>query len=316
MDVRGRLDALSEASPSTPPPEHQITWFAALTTYLGYAVLIVFGHLRDFFGLTLSLGSRYEVSKGGGHRSPLLKSWENFYTRRLYHRIQDCFNRPVGGGGGAGCRMKVIERVSYDGNKTMSVACEGKDLGNFEFGPHNETHAGGNVVRQCVNLGSYNYLGFADDWNETCRGDVLGAVERHPVSCASSRAEAGTTPLHSALEERVASFLGKEAALVLNMGFNTNATAIPCVAGKGDLLISDALNHTSIVAGARASKALIRVFKHNDERDLEAVLREAIVMGQPRTRRPWNKIVVCVEGIYSMEGEYCNLKAIVAVCKK
>ena len=86
--------------------------------------------------------------------------------------------------------------------------------------------------------------------------------------------------------------------------------------GKGDLIISDALNHTSIVAGARASGAAIRIFKHNSNDDLDKVLSEAIVMGMPRTRRPWRKIVVMVEGIYSMEGEYCNLRSIVAVCKK
>ena len=80
--------------------------------------------------------------------------------------------------------------------------------------------------------------------------------------------------LHVELEQLVARFLGKGDALVLNMGFNTNATTIPCLVGSGDLLISDALNHTSIVAGARASKAMVRVFQHNCAKDLEAVLRE------------------------------------------
>lgn len=68
--------------------------------------------------------------------------------------------------------------------------------------------------------------------------------------------------------------------------------------------------------GARGSKALVRIFKHNNASDLEKVLRESIAMGQPRTRRPWNKIIVAVEGIYSMEGEICNLKAVSDVCKK
>jgi len=94
------------------------------------------------------------------------------------------------------------------------------------------------------------------------------------------------------------------------MGFATNSATIPALCGKGDLIISDALNHTSIVNGARGSAALIRIFKHNDAADLEKVLRSAISMGQPRTRRPWNKIMVAVEGIYSMEGEICNLKAV------
>jgi serine palmitoyltransferase len=82
------------------------------------------------------------------------------------------------------------------------------------------------------------------------------------------------------------------------------------------LIISDQLNHTSIVNGARASGAAIRTFTHNDTSHLDEILREAIVMGQPRTRRPWRKIMVIVEGIYSMEGEYCDLRNVVRVAKK
>ena len=100
------------------------------------------------------------------------------------------------------------------------------------------------------------------------------------------------------------------------MGFNTNCTTIPALVGRGDLLISDELNHTSIVNGARSSGAAIRIFRHNDTRHLEEILKEAIVKGRPRTRRPWNKILVVVEGIYSMEGEYCDLSNVVRVCKK
>jgi serine palmitoyltransferase len=137
-----------------------------------------------------------------------------------------------------------------------------------------------------------------------------------PLSSSSPRNEFGTTSLHRQVEETVANFLGKEDALVLNMGFNTNATTIPALVGRGDLVISDELNHTSIVNGARASGAAIRIFRHNDMANLEEILRETIVMGRPRTRRPWNKILVIVEGIYSMEGEYCDLKSIVSICKK
>jgi hypothetical protein len=121
-DVRERMESLRQYSATHPPPEHDITWFAAFTTYLGYAVLIAFGRVRDFFGLTLSLGSRYVSPATRKGCAPLLQLRENFYNRRLYHRIQDCFNRPVGGGIGARCRMNVIERVSLDGNKSMVVS--------------------------------------------------------------------------------------------------------------------------------------------------------------------------------------------------
>jgi serine palmitoyltransferase len=275
--------------------EHQITWFAAMTTYFGYVILIVFGHTRDFFG-RLSGKSRYfgtkkQVAKG---ISPLLASWENFYTRRLYHRIQDCWNRPISGPPGAS--INVIERNSKDGNCTLET---------------NETK-----TQECVNLGSYNYLGFADDWMSTCGEPVLGSLEDFSVSCCSAREDAGYTALHQELEELVASFLGKEAALVYNMGYGTNSSTIPAMMGKGSLIISDALNHTSIVNGARASGAVVKVFKHDDPKNLEKVLRHHIVQGQPRTHRPWSKILVMVEGIYSMEGEIGNLPAIVKVAKK
>jgi len=137
-----------------------------------------------------------------------------------------------------------------------------------------------------------------------------------PVSASSSRTEFGTTRVHREVEELVAAYLGKEDAIVLNMGFNTNATTIPALVNRGDLVISDQLNHTSIVNGARASGAAIRIFRHNDMKELEKILREAIIMGRPRTRRPWKKIMVIVEGIYSMEGEYTDLRNVVRICKK
>ncbi|KAH8043926.1 serine C-palmitoyltransferase [Aureococcus anophagefferens] len=171
-------------------------------------------------------------------------------------------------------------------------------------------------TQRCLNLGSYNYLGFADDWMATCGPPVLRTVDDWPISCGSSRSDLGTTALHRTLEERVAAFVGKEDAVVFNMGYGTNSTTVPGAVGKGDLVVSDELNHASIVNGCRASGALIRSFKHNDAEALEAVLREAVSMGAPRTRRPWKKILVMVEGIYSMEGEICNLKAIAAVAKR
>jgi len=122
--------------------------------------------------------------------------------------------------------------------------------------------------------------------------------------------------IHEELEETVARFIGKEAAMVFTMGFGTNASTIPSLCGSGDLLISDALNHTSIVTGARSSGAAIRVFQHNDPKSLEEILRESITNGIPRRNRPWKKIIVMVEGIYSMEGAICNLRPIVDICKK
>mmetsp|Transcript_13664 Transcript_13664/g.21081 ORF Transcript_13664/g.21081 Transcript_13664/m.21081 type:complete len:680 (+) Transcript_13664:26-2065(+) len=321
-------------------PHQDITVFAAITTYLGYIVLIVTGHIRDICANIFRKGRYFRSAHkkkqqksnnnvGVGNYpsddftkySPLLKSWENFYTRRLYHRIQDCFNRPIAS---RPCAIiSVLERVSFDGNKTMSILGKLSNLKNssrqlsYENGEHYDETSDGRVVRKCLNLGSYNYLGFADDWDITCREGVTQSLINLPSSVGSSRLEYGTTSLHRSVERIVASFVGKEDAVVLNMGFNTNATIIPTLmTSGGDLIVSDELNHTSIVNGARASGAAIRTFRHNDSADLELTLREAIVYGQPRTRRPWNRIMVVVEGIYSMEGEYCDLRNIVSVSKK
>ncbi|KAM6515184.1 serine palmitoyltransferase component [Fusarium solani] len=100
------------------------------------------------------------------------------------------------------------------------------------------------------------------------------------------------------------------------MGYVTNASSFPALVSKGSLIISDELNHASIRIGARLSGAMIQSFKHNDMADLERVVREAISQGQPRTHRPWKKILVVVEGLYSMEGTMCDLPGILALKNK
>jgi len=107
-----------------------------------------------------------------------------------------------------------------------------------------------------------------------------------------------------------------EDASISSMGFATNSTFIPALVGKGCLVISDELNHASIRFGVRISGANVRMFKHNDMKDLENLLREVISQGQPKTHRPWKKILIIVEGLYSMEGTLVNLPAIIELKKK
>eukprot|EP00339_Tiarina_fusa_P014514 CAMPEP_0117014100 /NCGR_PEP_ID=MMETSP0472-20121206/11507_1 /TAXON_ID=693140 ORGANISM="Tiarina fusus, Strain LIS" /NCGR_SAMPLE_ID=MMETSP0472 /ASSEMBLY_ACC=CAM_ASM_000603 /LENGTH=424 /DNA_ID=CAMNT_0004717585 /DNA_START=226 /DNA_END=1498 /DNA_ORIENTATION=- len=167
-------------------------------------------------------------------------------------------------------------------------------------------------VRRCLNLGSYNYLGFAEK-----QGPVADAVENSirilGNSTCSSRLEMGNTTVHRELEKLMSEFLGKEDCITFGMGYATNSTTIPCICSRGDLIISDMLNHASIIVGCRSSGASIKVFKHNDPAHLEQVVRKAIIEGQPRTHRPWNKILIVVEGIYSMEGEILKLPEIVEI---
>jgi len=116
--------------------------------------------------------------------------------------------------------------------------------------------------KRYLNLGSYNYLGYAEN-EGPCAEESIKATQDYGLSCCSPRSELGTTRLHEELEALVAEFVHKPAAITFGMGFATNATNMPLFVGKGCLIISDSFNHTSLVLGARLSGAKIRVFKHN-----------------------------------------------------
>ncbi|KAG5230387.1 serine palmitoyltransferase family protein [Salix suchowensis] len=266
----------------------KIPYFSALSTYFSFGLLFVFGHVRDFFR---NIFDFFHSSNLQGY-APICSGQEDFYVRRYYHRIQDCFGRPISSA--PDVWFDIVHRYSNDNNKTMKRTSK---------------------VTRCLNLGSYNYLGFAAA-DEYCTPRVIKTLNRFSPSTCSPRVDGGTTTLHKELEESVANFVGKPAAIVFGMGYATNAATLPVLIGKGGLIVSDSLNHSSIVNGARGSGATIRVFQHNTPSHLEEVLRQHIAEGQPRTHRPWKKIVVLVEGIYSMEGELCKLPEIVAVCKK
>ncbi len=132
----------------------------------------------------------------------------------------------------------------------------------------------------------------------------------------SSRLDGGTSEIHEELEALVARYLHKPAALCWGMGFATNTTVLPSLVGTGCLVVSDQFNHRSIVSGVKLSGAKVKVFLHNDMKHLEKILRNAILQGQPRTGRPWKKILIIIEGIYSMEGDMPLLDKIVELKKK
>lgn len=266
-------------------------YYYLLTTYISYLVLIIFGHVRDFFGKRLR-PERYTYLKDANGYAALNSDFDNFYVRRLKMRINDCFARPITGVPGR--YITLMDRTTDDFNQ------------HFQFtGTYTET----------LNMSSYNYLGFAQS-EGPCADSVEEAIKKYGISSASPRADVGTSDLALEVEDRIAKFVGKPAAMVFSMGFSTNATSFPALVGKGSLIISDELNHASIRVGARLSGAMISSFKHNDMDDLEQKLREVISQGQPRTHRPWKKILVVVEGLYSMEGTMCNLPGILELKKR
>lgn len=144
----------------------------------------------------------------------------------------------------------------------------------------------------------------------------MECLRNYPLGMDSTRAELGTLDLHQRLERTVAEFVGKPAAMVFGTGFSTNSTMIAALVNRGCLIISDELSHASLVTGCRLSGAAIRTFQHNNPRALESVLREAISLGQPRTHLRWRKILVVVEGLYSMEGTIVRLPEILELKRK
>ncbi|XP_017724754.1 PREDICTED: serine palmitoyltransferase 3 isoform X2 [Rhinopithecus bieti] len=263
-------------------------------TYMGYGIGTLFGYLRDFLrNWGIEKCNAAVERKEQRDFVPLYQDFENFYTRNLYMRIRDNWNRPICSAPGP--LFDVMERVSDDYNWT------------FRFT--------GRVIKDVINMGSYNFLGLAAKYDESMR-TIKDVLEVYGTGVSSTRHEMGTLDKHKELEDVVAKFLNVEAAMVFGMGFATNSMNIPALVGKGCLILSDELNHTSLVLGARLSGATIRIFKHNNTQSLEKLLRDAVIYGQPRTRRAWKKILILVEGVYSMEGSIVHLPQIIALKKK
>ncbi|KAH8178715.1 aminotransferase class I and II domain-containing protein [Sarocladium implicatum] len=287
-----RYTSKSHGKPLEAPIEDEPPYFILLTTYVSYLFLIMLGHVRDFFGKRFGDKKKYNSLKVQNGYAPLNEDFDNFYYRRLKLRLDDCFARITTGVPGR--YITLMDRKSDDFNQTYQYT-----------GTHTET----------LNMSSYNYLGFAQS-EGPCADAVEECVKRYGITSCSPRADSGTTDLVLEVEREVAGFVGKPAAMVFSMGYVTNASTFQTLVGKGCLIVSDELNHASIRVGSRSSGALIRSFRHNDMASLERVVREAIAQGQPRTHRPWKKILVVVEGLYSMEGTMCDLPGIIELKKR
>ncbi|KAJ3925704.1 MAG: pyridoxal phosphate-dependent transferase [Lentinula lateritia] len=285
---------ISQHPQGTPVPRHveqDPPYYILFSTYISYLILIVLGHLRDFLGKRFRAQSYKHLTPHDGY-APLNSDFDSFYTRRLKKRMDECFLQPVTGV--AGRTISLYDRYTPDCNRTQIIL---------------------DTRTRALNVSSYNYLGFAQ-----ARGGCADAVEesmkRYGVTSCGSRLEGGSTDLHTLAESVVAKFVGMEAAVISSMGFATNSTFIPALVSKGCLIISDELNHSSIRFGARSSGAHVRMFKHNDMEALESLLREAISQGQPKTHRPWKKILLIVEGMYSMEGTMVDLPSVLMLKEK
>ncbi|MDF1510803.1 glycine C-acetyltransferase [Robertmurraya sp. DFI.2.37] len=162
--------------------------------------------------------------------------------------------------------------------------------------------------RSLINLSSNNYLGLATDTK--LKNAALEAIEKFGVGAGAVRTINGTLQLHLSLEEKLAKFKNTEAAIAYQSGFNCNMAAISAVMDKNDAILSDELNHASIIDGCRLSKAKIIRYNHSDMNDLHEKAKEASESGQ------FNKVMVITDGVFSMDGDIAKLLEIVEIAEK
>ena len=159
--------------------------------------------------------------------------------------------------------------------------------------------------RETIMLGSNNYLGLTGD--ERVKQAARDALETYGTGVTGSRLLNGTTPLHVELERELAEWMGTEDAIVFTTGYQSNLGCIGTILGPGDTVICDSGDHASILDGCRLSGAKLRPFRHNRMDKLEKMLERAAEDG--------GGVLVVVDGVFSMEGDVCDLPRIVELCK-
>jgi len=157
--------------------------------------------------------------------------------------------------------------------------------------------------KRVLMLCSNNYLGLST--HPKVKEAAMKAIETHGAGSGSVRPIAGTMDIHVELERRLAKFKHVEASLVYQTGFAANAGLIPQLVGKEDLIISDELNHGSIIDGVRLSHAERAIYKHGDMEDLKRVLNQA-----EKHTPPYRRILICTDGVFSMDGDIAPLDGI------
>jgi len=159
--------------------------------------------------------------------------------------------------------------------------------------------------RDVINLSSNNYLGLTT--HPRLREAALRAVRELGAGSGSVRTIAGTMDLHMELERKIAAFKKTEAAVVFQSGFAANAGTVSAILGKEDLILSDELNHASIIDGARLSRATIKVFPHRDVEALRKLLEETA---------EWKRRLVITDGVFSMDGDIAPLPGIAGLARE
>lgn len=159
--------------------------------------------------------------------------------------------------------------------------------------------------KKCLNLTSNNYLGLANH-PEMVKA-AKDAIDKYGVGAGAVRSIAGTMDIHIALEKALANFKGREACIVFQSGFTSNAGVIPAIIRKTDIIFSDELNHASVIDGCRLSKAKIVRYNHNDMTDLENKIKE---------NSEHERKYIITDGVFSMDGDIADLKTVADLGEK
>ncbi|MFW5848002.1 MAG: aminotransferase class I/II-fold pyridoxal phosphate-dependent enzyme, partial [bacterium] len=160
--------------------------------------------------------------------------------------------------------------------------------------------------KEVINLSSNNYLGLATD--KHVMEAAIQAIKDYGAGTGSVRTIIGNQLLLEKLEELLAEFKREEAVTVFQSGLNCNIGTIQAIVNKGDLIVSDELNHASIIDGVKLSRADKAIYKHSDMVDLERILKEK--------REDYNNVLIITDGVFSMDGDLAKLPKIVELAKK
>ena len=199
--------------------------------------------------------------------------------------------------------------MSYVVPEMIWPVTEGRRDGRYFFqNVIEDSHDGRVLVKshgEMIMLGSYSYLGLLG--HREIGDAAANAIRKYGTGTHGVRLLAGTLPIHGELERKVAEVKGCEAAMVLSSGYLTNLTAITSLVGRGDFVVSDKLNHASLVDGCRLSGAHMVRVNHNDMRDLEEKLKNISTEGN---------ILVVADAVFSMDGDIYDLPRASKICRK
>ncbi|KAI6189985.1 Aminotransferase domain containing protein [Aphelenchoides bicaudatus] len=280
--------------------------FTRLGVQFCHTILIVMGFIAEFLRHYRLIGSkRAQEREEQKDFPPLGNHFESMYSNEIYRMGADVLSRPLCGVPDTNI---VIQNRDFS-KEWVLEPIEGKT--------------------KAMNFGSYNYLGFSQIVGP-CADAVCKEIDRRGLHNCSTDYESEYFQPQRELEKKVSRFLGTEEALCFPNGFGINTVVLPNLADKNTLVMSDQLNHSSLLVGMRASGAKIVIFNHNgtfnlinlthaifvEMNDLEAKLRQALCADFSSKTPTIKKILIVVEGIYSMEGTILNLPRLLEVKQK